>query len=35
VKQILTYHYRLDQIKDAFAMAKSQNESLKMLIDYG
>ena len=34
VKQIITHHYPLDQINEAFAMTKNQNESLKVIIDH-
>ncbi len=34
VAGIITHHYPLDQIKEAFTMAANQNESLKILIDH-
>lgn len=34
VSGIITHHYTLDQINEAFAMTKNQSESLKILIDH-
>ena len=34
VADIITHHYTLDQINEAFAMTKNQSESLKILIDH-
>ncbi|MBR2562144.1 MAG: hypothetical protein IKE31_08360 [Eubacterium sp.] len=34
VSRIITHHYPLNQIEEAFRMAANQSESLKILIDH-
>ena len=34
IKQIITHHYPLDKINEAFAMTQNQSESLKVIIDH-